>query len=262
MKLPNSKVCKSSLYGEWMNLLFLDRLTSTPLIFRFSQLGKCLWLRFVSLCSTTGHARELCREGSKVNEFYSHTEWFYLVFPLWLFHGMSPFFCSVLLMHSLWSWVCPGERWGCSRWRFLALGLGGGRGTTEPEETSKQQAASLRGLHSLSRSLCVPSHSSGFFLKFKAKQKNLVHRWTSNRAFVLLLGLSFSLFMSTILNHWVLYSAVAHDSVSSSSKCGRWLRQDSFCSSWIQAIKTHGNNRRVSISDSHYEMKGAWIIVE
>lgn len=42
MKLPNSKAYESSLYCRWMNLLFLNILKSTPLIFRFSQLGKRL----------------------------------------------------------------------------------------------------------------------------------------------------------------------------------------------------------------------------
>lgn len=72
--------------------------------------------------------------------------WFYLVFPLWLFHVMSPFFCSVLLMHSLWCWTRPGESCGCSQWPSMVLGtgLGGGSGTTEPEETSKEQAAGLQ----------------------------------------------------------------------------------------------------------------------
>ena len=52
---------------------------------------------------------------------------------------------------------------------FLALVLGGGKGTTETEETSKQQAAVLQVMQSISRSFYMPHHSLELFLKFKAK---------------------------------------------------------------------------------------------
>lgn len=45
----------------------------------------------------------------------------------------------------------------------------------------------------------MPHHTSGLFLDFKAEWINPIHRQTYNRAFILPMGLSFSLFMSIIL---------------------------------------------------------------
>lgn len=75
---------------------------------------------------------------------------------------------------------------------FLALLLGGGRGTPESAEASQQQVAGLQGVPSVFRSSNVPHHNSGLFLKFKAEWINPIHRQTYHRTFILSVGLSFS----------------------------------------------------------------------
>lgn len=134
--------------------VFMDILTFIPTYISV-QLGK--WFSdfplFLSRCSTTGHARELCGEGSKVNEFYSRTEFsaswrtsFWVVLfgiSTWFFHLMPLFFCSALL-NSLWFWMCPGETWMLTMtqwvsWHWYLEEAGG------PQSLLRQVSSKLRG---------------------------------------------------------------------------------------------------------------------
>lgn len=115
-----------------------------------------------------------------------------------------------------------------------------------------KSAASCRPLGGADpRPSCIP-HTSGLFLKFKAKWTKYIHRWTSNR--VLFCHWVSALWDPIYINHadhWVLFSVAAYDSLSFSYECGMCLKQDSSCSSWIQAIKTHGKKCRLWVNDSH-----------
>lgn len=103
LKPPNSKVYESSPYCRWVNLLFLDILTFIPTYTSIQPAVRKITLTLPCFFAAAqqGMPRELCREGSKLNEFYSSTEisvsqrtsfqWFYLVFSPELSHIIVSF---------------------------------------------------------------------------------------------------------------------------------------------------------------------------
>lgn len=165
------------------------------------------WLLFVFWGSTTGHARELCGEGSKANEFYSSTdssaswrtfEWFYLVFPALSHHASFLLFCVVLCTVSDAD-CAPGDLDAHNGpVGFLAPALGGGR---RPQCGGAKSTVSCRHPGGAGRvhTFLLPHHPPGLFLNFRSEWINPIHRLTYNRAFILPVDLSFWWFVSAIL---------------------------------------------------------------